>query len=602
MNIINKYFTLFILSIFFTAIPVFAQQVPAEIPFQIIHPPENSHIPAVKSSFVYGSANPSGKLIINGTDVPVHPGGGFIAMVDYKPGKFVITAELTTDTTPQIISRTIYVADNDSGTNTDKLSIGYIAPEQDVEIVQGDTFRISVYATPGKSGYFKIEGIHDKLPLTESFVSQGYYQGVYTIQPGDKFVKSRIRVFLTDVKSEKKISKYSSGLISTISNTIPVIGEIFVSSSILRTGSMLSKDDKAGYLLFPSSGTRLRIIGKKGNEYKIRLNLQRDVWVDKSSIRILPPGISAVPAAAGSIAVLEKPRSVEIRIPLGYRIPFEILASIDSDWIRVNLFGAYSNTDWVDYRCSTRIVNNVQWLQEQTDVYSLLINTQRKSWWGYDIRYEGNVFVLELRAPPVISNDRNLPLSGAVIAVDAGHSTDTGALGPTGTEERNINLEITKSVEQRLKEYGAEVVLTRKGDEQGPVGLYERRETAQNLGADILVSIHCNALPEGQNPFEKNGYGIYYFHPHSVTLARMLHQSFTESFNIDKGNGIILNDDGMHYGDLALTRPPQFPSVLIECAYLMIPREEALLKTKSFQDELAQAIAAGIKRYVLSFK
>ena len=61
-------------------------------PIQIIEPEENAHLPALSSTFVCGSAPADGKLSINGTPMPVYPGGGFLAMVNLAPGKFHIKA------------------------------------------------------------------------------------------------------------------------------------------------------------------------------------------------------------------------------------------------------------------------------------------------------------------------------------------------------------------------------------------------------------------------------------------------------------------------------------------------------------------------------
>jgi N-acetylmuramoyl-L-alanine amidase len=286
-----------------------------------------------------------------------------------------------------------------------------------------------------------------------------------------------------------------------------------------------------------------------------------------------------------------------VRVPLGIKVPYEIVTTPDGSQVKISLFNTVSNTDWVDYKCSSRVVQSVQWFQDDTETYSLRVNTRPDSWWGYDARFENTVFVLELKSPPALNSGDN-PMKGIVVAVDAGHSTDTGAIGPLGTLEKDVNLSIAKSLEQKLIVEGVTVVMTRKGDESGTVGLYDRRRTAVESNADIFVSVHNNALPEGENPFEKNGYGIYYFHPQSLSLAREIHQSYGETFGIGRGSSTVLRDDYMHYGDLALTRPPQFPAVLTESAYIIVPREEALLLSKPFQDEIAYAITAGIKRYV----
>jgi len=49
----------------------------------------------------------------------------------------------------------------------------------------------------------------------------------------------------------------------------------------------------------------------------------------------------------------------------------------------------------------------------------------------------------------------------------------------------------------------------------------------------------------------------------------------------------------------AVLKAPEFPSILVETAYLTHPNEELLLKKNSFQERLAQAITAAVKRYVV---
>ena len=56
---------------------------------RIVEPHENSHLPALSTTFVCGSVPATGKLLINGTPVPVHSGGGFLTMVHLTPGKFL---------------------------------------------------------------------------------------------------------------------------------------------------------------------------------------------------------------------------------------------------------------------------------------------------------------------------------------------------------------------------------------------------------------------------------------------------------------------------------------------------------------------------------
>jgi len=88
------------------------------------------------------------------------------------------------------------------------------------------------------------------------------------------------------------------------------------------------------------------------------------------------------------------------------------------------------------------------------------------------------------------------------IMVDAGHGgRDVGALGPTGLTEKDINLLLAKSLASRLKAKGYQVALTRTNDVFVP--LSERAAMANNWGADLFVSVHCNSsLSHRQRGFE----------------------------------------------------------------------------------------------------
>ena len=63
-----------------------------------------------------------------------------------------------------------------------------------------------------------------------------------------------------------------------------------------------------------------------------------------------------------------------------------------------------------------------------------------------------------------------------------------------------------------------------------------------------------------------------------------------------------LPDFGIYYGNLALTRPSQLPAVLVECAFMMIPEQEELLKTEKFQKKCAEGIYRGIRRFAEKLK
>ena len=126
-----------------------------------------------------------------------------------------------------------------------------------------------------------------------------------------------------------------------------------------------------------------------------------------------------------------------------------------------------------------------------------------------------------------------------------------------------------------------------------PVALYERPIIANANEADLFLSIHNNALPDGVNPFENNGSSTYYYHPHSINLARNIQKELI------KATG--LGDYGLYHGNLAVNRPTQYPAVLIETAFMIIPEQEALLKTDKFRKKVAKAIAKGVEQFLKEY-
>jgi N-acetylmuramoyl-L-alanine amidase len=102
--------------------------------------------------------------------------------------------------------------------------------------------------------------------------------------------------------------------------------------------------------------------------------------------------------------------------------------------------------------------------------------------------------------------------------LDAGHSKDSGAVGPTGFAEKDANLLIARQLKSILESRGAEVLMTRTGNEDVP--LVNRPDTILKENVDLSVSIHNNALPDGINPFKNNGTSAYYYFPKAVRWPR----------------------------------------------------------------------------------
>ena len=208
--------------------------------------------------------------------------------------------------------------------------------------------------------------------------------------------------------------------------------------------------------------------------------------------------------------------------------------------------------------------------------------------WGYDPGYSGDTFYINLKKHLDKANLLSSPVKGLKIVLDPGHSHDNGAMGPTGLAEKNANLWIAYELRKILMAKGAEVIMTRLGHEH--LGLYDRVDIATREDADLLISIHNNALPDGINPFTHNGTSVYYYFNQARPLAEAIHKRMLTATG--------LPDHGLYHGNLALCRVTDCPAVLVECAFMMLPEQEAALKTDKFQRKCARAIYQGICDYL----
>jgi N-acetylmuramoyl-L-alanine amidase len=155
-------------------------------------------------------------------------------------------------------------------------------------------------------------------------------------------------------------------------------------------------------------------------------------------------------------------------------------------------------------------------------------------------------------------------------------------------KEKDANLLISKKLREALQKRGADVVLTRSGSEHLP--LYDRPIVAKLEDADLFISVHNNALPDGVNPWESHGVSTYYYHPFSKDLSEYVQSSML--------NNLDMENFGHFRANFAVIRPTQYPAILVECAFMMIPDHEAALKTGAFQTRVAEAIAEGVERWV----
>jgi N-acetylmuramoyl-L-alanine amidase len=218
------------------------------------------------------------------------------------------------------------------------------------------------------------------------------------------------------------------------------------------------------------------------------------------------------------------------------------------------------------------------------------------------------------------------------IALDPGHGgEDPGAVGRSGSREKDVVLAIAKRLKAKIEEQpNMRVMLTRDADYFVP--LHVRVQKARKVQADLFVSIHADAWVEstarGSSVFALSEKGA------SSSAARwladkensadliggvniktrdrqlasvLLDLSTTAQINdsIKLAKAVLgeigginrLHKNAVEQAGFAVLKAPDIPSILVETAFISNPEEEARLTDDAYQDQMADAVLRGIKKY-----
>jgi len=221
-----------------------------------------------------------------------------------------------------------------------------------------------------------------------------------------------------------------------------------------------------------------------------------------------------------------------------------------------------------------------------------------------------------------------------IVAIDPGHGgKDPGAVGYQGTHEKDVTLAIARKLKERIdKEPNMRAVLTRTGDYY--ISLPQRRINARRANADLFISIHADANPKSH----AHGSSVFTLSEHGATSTTASWLANKEnSVDSDLMSGIditskskairellldlslsaTINDSvklaeyvlqqlgginhlhkrNVEQAGFAVLKSPDIPSILVETAFLSNPKEEEKLRSKNYQDKMADAMYLGIKKY-----
>ena len=197
----------------------------------------------------------------------------------------------------------------------------------------------------------------------------------------------------------------------------------------------------------------------------------------------------------------------------------------------------------------------------------------------------------------------NYDVLNKIVYLDAGHGGYDPGASYFGISEKSLTLAIQSRVKAKLESEGYQVVTTRTSDTY--VDLTDRSRAAIASESDIFVSIHINASGSSAS----QGIETYYYQPYAEYPSRInatyhanptrLSMSDTLANAIQSSliNATGAQNQGVKRRTFAVLRETTAPAVLLELGFLSNPQEAARLTTSAYQETLANAIVAGIKRY-----
>ena len=218
------------------------------------------------------------------------------------------------------------------------------------------------------------------------------------------------------------------------------------------------------------------------------------------------------------------------------------------------------------------------------------------------------------------------------IVIDPGHGgEDPGAVGRGGSLEKNVTLAIARRLKAKIDATpNMRAVLTRDGDYFIPLG--QRVAKARRVKADLFVSVHADAwikptargssvfvlsengasssaarwLADRENAADLiGGVNLGVKDKHLARTLLDLSQTATINDSLKLGKAVLneiggintLHKEHVEQAGFAVLKAPDIPSILVETAFISNPEEEQRLTDDGYQDQMAEALLAGMKRY-----
>jgi N-acetylmuramoyl-L-alanine amidase len=563
----------------------------AQEPLLVVFPPTNYQTSTEKIFFI-GTAPSQGQVLINGKLINRSKAGHFSPSFPLQLGENIFKVRYQNQEREIKIIRVSTQPELPQGLGFAKNSL---TPAANIARLPGELICFSAVAPPQATVWVNL--VNQNIPLLpqpfqaqlppNSSVLTGLnqpnlssltkYQGCTTVANAADLGKPQFNLQIND----QRITQTGLGEIEILSPTQLPVAEIASESGVTRTGP---SSDYSRLTPLPK-GTMVKVTGKDGEW----LRLDYGAWINSKETKIIS-GAIAPQTVIRSVGYRQLAEATEIRFPLEIAVPVSVEQG--NNTFTLTLYNITAQTDTIRLD-DDPLISRLDWQQVSPTQIKYTFNLKKLQQWGYKLRYDNTTLVLTLRHPPHLENSKRSPLSGIKIVLDPGHGgKESGASGPTGYLEKDVNLIISQLLRDELVKRGAKVVMTREDDRD--VSLGERQVIINTEEPAIALSIHYNSLPDNGDAENTKGFGTFWYHPQSHSLAVFLQNYVVK--NLRKPAY------GVFWNNLALTRPHVAPAVLLELGFMSNPDEFEEIVNPQQQKKMANTLADGITQWFKTVK
>ena len=337
---------------------------------------------------------------------------------------------------------------------------------------------------------------------------------------------------------------------------------------------------KMGYI---DTSVVMKVIDTVKNLYKVQLSTFHYAFIEKTYTQPFPDTILST-ALCESWRVKGGDEFDSVSFSLSGRVAYKSWMEINPSRIKIELYNVQSNTNWITQLTSAKAVKNVWYEQTESDVLQITIELVKQQHYGYSIGYNGSSLLLKIRRLPA-------GIQKMTIAIDAGHGgTNLGASGTTsGILEKNYTLLFAKELQKILKKQKIKVLMVRETDTT--IENKDRVLWAQQNNPDVFISFHLNS--SGRDYVR--GVSTYYKHMGYRSFSQSILKRLLEIKNLEEfGNVGSFNFQPI--------QPTDYPSCLVEIAFLSNPEDEKMILDPKFRYKVAYQVYLGIKDWIKEWK